>query len=83
MVKAFPNNSKYKSSRASKIKLKIRSGCIQDTISELGNINWNSLINSQDLSCQQKFNIFYDTINDVLDTCQPLKCPSSKEISLG
>ena len=78
MVKAFPKFKKYKSTRAKSAKCKTRTGSIQDTICELGNIDWNATINSKDLNCQQKFDIFYDTIKDVMDTCQPLKVAKIK-----
>jgi hypothetical protein len=42
-------------------------------VTEIGNIKWNLLINAKDLDTQTKTDIFYDTVNDIIDTCQPLK----------
>ena len=51
----------------------IRTGKLEDTVEEIGSINWNLLIKSKDHTLQEKFNIFYDTIIEVLYTCQPKK----------
>ena len=39
---------------------------------EIGNINWTLLINSKH-DIQTKFNIFYETIKEIYNTCQPIK----------
>jgi hypothetical protein len=54
-----------------------RSGKISDTIGEIGNIAWQLLI-STTASPQARFDILYDIIKDIQDTCQPLKTAKLK-----
>jgi hypothetical protein len=73
IIKALPFKNKYVKTRAKTTTIKRRTGKIEDTVTEIGNIKWELLINAKDLDTQTKVNIFYETINDITDTCQPLK----------
>ena len=59
-------------------KTRKRAGKITDTVEQIGNINWRLLIASKEHSVQGKFDIFYDTITDILDTCQPWRTAKRK-----
>lgn len=72
IVKAFVFNRKYDKIKPKVQKIQIRSGKLSDTIHEIGNINWRELILTN-IDVQSKFNIFYDTINNISDVCQPIK----------
>ena len=50
----------------------VRSGKILETIREIENINWDMTINSP-LGPQDKVNVFYDTMADIINTSQPLR----------
>ena len=73
IVKAVPQAKEYEKTRPEPVTVTYRTGKIEDTVEELGNIEWKRLINSTSHGLQAKFNIFYETVKDVIDTCQPLK----------
>ena len=73
MIKAIPQAKEYAKTRPEAVTVTFRSGKIEDTVEELGNIEWKHLINSTEHDLQTKFNIFYETVKDVLDTCQPMR----------
>lgn len=69
IIKALPFKNKYVKTTT----IKRRTGRMEDTVMEIGNIRWELLMNAKDLDTQTKVNIFYDTVNEITDTCQPLK----------
>ena len=73
IVMAIPFLKVQKSQRRKDDKILKRTGKISDTVEEIGNINWSLLINSNKHSTEDKFNIFYETVYDIMDVCQPLK----------
>ena len=73
IVKAVPQAKEYAQTRPEAVTVQFRSGKIEDTVEELGNIEWKHLIESAEHDLQTKFNIFYETVKDVIDTCQPIR----------
>ena len=71
IVKAIPFNNNYAKTRPPEQVTKKRTGKLASTVEQLGNINWQLLIVSKEHSVQAKFDIFYATVINVLDTCQP------------
>ena len=71
IVKAVPFKNEYCKTRPLKQVTKKRTGSLAETVEELGNINWSLLINSSEHGVLDKFNVFYDTVLNVIDTCQP------------
>lgn len=73
MVKAIVFQQNYKKTKAPVTKIITRKGNIDDSVEEIGNVDWQKLIESKDITTSSKFTIFYDTINEIVDKCQPLK----------
>ena len=73
IVKAYPLEIKYKSTIQPKKKVQIRTGRLEDTIEEIGNIDWTRLIALNENEDQRKFDIFYETVEEINNVCQPLK----------
>jgi hypothetical protein len=71
-VIATPLANIYKQQQAKQQKIVTRGGKIADTIEQIGNIEWDDLINLN-VPPQSKFDAFYDTLNAIQDTCHPLK----------
>jgi hypothetical protein len=77
MTIATPINQLYKATRGTDKTITTRSGKISDTIEEIGNIDW-QLLTRTTASTQVRFDILYDTIKGIQDTCQPLKTAKLK-----
>ena len=71
IVKAIATQSAYAKTRPREHKARKRAGKAADSVEQLGYIDWQKLINSKEHSVQSKIDVFYDTVIDVLDTCQP------------
>ena len=72
MIKAFALKRDYRKTRATTEKISLRTGKLSNTIEEIGKIKWQELIIVQ-TDLQSKINIFYETIKDIYDICQPIK----------
>jgi hypothetical protein len=77
IIIATPINQLYKATRGTDKTTTTRSGKIGDTIEEIRNIGW-QLLTRTTASTQARFDILYDTIKDIQDTCQPLKTAKLK-----
>ena len=78
IVKAVPLLNSYSKTRPKTSKTRKRAGLIGETVEQLGNIDWQQLISSKHHTAQAKFDVFYDTVKDVLDTCQPWRTSRRK-----
>jgi hypothetical protein len=67
IVIATPIGQLYKATRGAQKTITTKSRKISDTIKDICNIDW-----------QARFDILYDTIKDIQDTCQPLKTAKLK-----
>jgi len=72
-VIAKPIMKKYKELQPAKQKITTRTGKIEETVEEIGNIEWGEIIKLNDQQPQTKFDVFYDTLNAIQNTCQPIK----------
>ena len=73
-VIATPLAKHYKNILPGKQYINSRTGKISDTVEQLEYIEWSALINIEAYdhpSYQAKFDIFYDTVHQIQDTCQP------------
>ena len=68
-----PKAQKYKKQQQSKQHITIRKGKLEDTLEQISKIEWNDIINLNNIQPQAQFDAFYDTINMIQDTCQPFK----------
>ena len=67
IVKAIPIQNAYSKTGPTTIRTKRRIGKTGDTVHHLGHIDWQKLITSKEHTVQAKFDVFYDTVIDVLD----------------
>ena len=72
IVKAIPIQNTYSKTRPTTVKTKRRIGKTGDTVHHLGHIDGQKLITSKEHTVHAKFDMFYDTVIDILDSCQPL-----------
>lgn len=77
-VIAHPIRQRYKQEQSKKEVITIRSGKIEDTVNQIEAIDWNELIQIK-ADPQSKFDVFYNTINSIQDTCQPYKTTTMKD----
>ena len=72
LVLAKPIFKLHKQRQPKKESITTRTGKLEDTISEIGKIDWKELIDTE-TDPQSKFDVFYNTIDDIQNTCQPTK----------
>ena len=72
LVLAKPIFKLHKQRQPKKKTITTRTDKMEDTINERGKIDWNELINTNN-DPQSKLNVFYNTIDDIRKTCQPIK----------
>jgi hypothetical protein len=63
----------YKSSLPTKQKKTARSGKYSESIDIIKSIPWNQIVETKVENPQIKYDSFNNTINEILDTCQPIK----------
>jgi hypothetical protein len=71
-VMAIPTTKRHNKYKSKPEKITIRTGKIEDTINALGQVPWQHLMTSNG-DLQEKFDIFYDTVNNIQDNYQPTK----------
>ena len=50
-----------------------RTGKMESTLEAIGLIEWEQIMSLPEGNPEAKFKVFYDTIQDIVDTCQPVK----------
>ena len=72
-VTAEPNRKLYRAnSKAKNSRKRVRRGKMAALIEEFESIDWEAAVHAP-LSAQEKVDVFYETILDILDTHQPLR----------
>ena len=73
VVLALPNAAKYNSLKPVTKTIKVRSGKIRDTVHQIRNYDWSTVINSLASNTQSATNEFYDAILSAENYNQPIK----------